>query len=44
MNFIAVVMTILIVFRQKLKESVPKNYCPISIQMRLTFVYVILLN
>ena len=44
MSFIAIIMTPSIVFRQKLRESVRKNYCPVSIQMHLTFVYVILLN
>ena len=44
MNFIAIITTPSIVFRQKLKESVPKNYCPVSIQMYLTFIYMILLN
>ena len=40
MNFIAIIMTPSIVFREKFRESVRKNYCPISIQMYLTFVYV----
>ena len=40
MNFIAVIMTPLIVFWQKPGE----NYCSIFIQMQLTIVYVILLN
>ena len=44
MSFIAIIMTPSIVFREKLRESVCKNYCPVSIQMHLTFVYVILLN
>ena len=44
MNFIAIVMTPSIVFRQKLRKNVRKDYCPVSIQMHLTFVYVILLN
>ena len=44
MSFIAIIMTPSIVFRQKLRESVRKNYYPVSIQMQLTFVYVILLN
>ena len=44
MSFIAIIMTPSIVFRQKLRESVRKNYCPVSIQMHLTFIYVILLN
>ena len=44
MNFIAIIMTPSIVFRQKLRESVRKNYCPQSIQMYPSFVYVILLN
>ena len=41
MNFI---MTPSTVFRQKLRESVRKNYCPVSIQIYLTFIYMILLN
>ena len=44
MNFIAIIMTPSIVFREKFRESVRKNYCPISIQMYLTFVYMILLD
>ena len=44
MNFIAIVMTPSIVFRQKLRKNVRKDYCPVSIQMHLTFVYVILLH
>ena len=44
MNFIAIIMTPLIIFWQKLRESVHKNYCLVSIQMHLTFVYVILRN
>ena len=44
MNFITIIMTLSIIFWQKLRESVHKNYCPVSIQMHLTFVYVILRN
>ena len=44
MNFIAIIMTPSIVFREKLKESVRKNYSPVSIQMYLTFICVTLLN
>ena len=44
MNFIAIIMTPSIVFSEKFRESVRKNYCPISIQMYLTFVYMILLD
>ena len=44
MSFTAIIMTASIVFRQKLRESVRKNHCPVSIQMYLTFVYMILLN
>ena len=44
MSFIAIIMTPSIVFRQELRESVRKNYCLVSIQMYLTFVYMILLN
>ena len=44
MNFIAIVMTPSIVLRQKLTKNVRKDYCPVSIQMHLTFVYVILLH
>ena len=36
MNFIAIVMTPSIVFRQKLRKNVRKDYCPVSIQMHLT--------
>ena len=44
MNYITIIMSPSIVFLQKFRESVRKNYCPVSIQMHLTFVYVILLN
>ena len=44
MNFIAIIMTPSMVFWQNLRESVRKNYCPVSTQMYLTFVYVILQN
>ena len=44
MNFIAIAMTPSIVFRQKLRKNVPKDCCPVSIQMHLPFVYVILLS
>ena len=43
MSFITIIMASSIVFWQ-LTESIHKNYCPVSIQMNLTFAYVILLS
>ena len=44
MNFIAIIMTPSILISQEIRESVCKSYCPVSIQMHLIFIYVILVN
>ena len=44
MNFIDIIITSSIVFWQKIGEIIRKNYCPVFVQMHLTFSYVILLN
>ena len=44
MIFTAVIMISSIVFWQKIRVSVRKNYYPASIQRRLTFFIVILLD